>query len=71
MAVTSLYPPLNQTASAGTHLVLGYATQAPLAGAYYVGGSLGLQEKSMRVGGHQGAGEKRVKVLEEKKQEHK
>lgn len=71
MAVTSMYPPLNQTAPAGTHLVLGYTPQTLLAGAYYVGGSLGLQGKSMRVGGHQGAGEKRVKVLEEEKQEHK
>lgn len=44
----------------GTAHALGYAIQAHLAGAYDVGGSLGLWKMSMRVGGHQGAGKKGV-----------
>lgn len=41
-STTSLCPPLNQMAPAGTEWVPGYATQAALAGAYDVDGSLGL-----------------------------
>lgn len=44
VAATSLDPPLNQMATAGTDWVLGYATQAALAGAYDVEGSFGLWE---------------------------
>lgn len=60
MVAKSRYPPLNQMAPAGTVQVLGYASQAQLAGTYDVGGSLGLWEVSMRVRGHQGAGKKGV-----------
>lgn len=42
MVMTILHPPLKQIAPAGTDHVLGFATQAHLAGAYDVDGSFGL-----------------------------